>query len=281
MHPRFELSEPREVDLPGRASTIVWDSGQTDTLPLLLLHGWNIDAPTNFGYSFPHLSKQQRVVMYDQHGHGQGPRRNEAFSLEAAADDAVAVLDALNIDTAVVCGFSLGGAVAQTMLRDHPERCAGLVLSATSGTFAESKLEAGQFQVLSKTAKVLRRSPESVKERAFTALRGFCTRRYPGWIGDVVASADPVNLLEAGASLGTFNNDDWIGPVDVPSAFVVTAQDVVVPTRRQVELATLLDVDSMHNVAAGHDVPIRDHHEFHAALCAAAASVTAAAMQDH
>lgn len=280
MHPTFELSEPEQVFLPDRASTLVWDSGNDQgDLPLLLLHGWNVDAPTNFGYAFPHLSAQQRVVMFDMAGHGNGPRRDEAFTIEAAAADGVAVLDALEIDKAVVCGFSLGGAVAQTLLRDHPERCAGLVLSATAGTFAETRRESGQFRALHRAAGALRSSPDALKDRVFAALRRYCTRRYPDWIVDVVASADPVNLLEAGASLGSFNSDGWIGPVEVPSAFVVTAQDTVVPVHRQVELAQTLAVDAMHNVAANHDVPIRNDDEFHAALAAAAATVTAAALR--
>lgn len=279
MHPTFEISEPREIALPDRASTLVWDSGPGDGgLPLLLLHGWNVDAPTNYGYAFPHLRTQQRVVMFDMQGHGNGPRRQEPFTMEAAAADGVAVLDALDIDKAVVCGFSLGGAVAQTMLRNHPDRCAGLVLSATAGTFAETRRESGQFRALRTAASALRRSPDAITNRAFTVLRGYCTRRYPGWIGDVVASADPINLLEAGASLGSFNSESWVDTVDVPSAFVVTARDSVVPVHRQVELAERLSVHVMHNVAADHDVPIRNNDEFHAALCAAAAAVTTAAV---
>ncbi len=282
--PNFALSEPAEVPLPAGGTTLVWDSGTNDgahVVPVLLIHGWNIDAPTNYGYAFPHLAEHHRVIMFDLLGHGHGPRRRDRFTLEAAADDAVAVLDAVGVDRAVICGFSLGGAVAQTVLRKYSNRCAGLVLSATAATFAENRRETAQFVALGRTAQVLRRLPEAARERVFTSLRTFCTRRYPAWIGDVVASADPVNLLEAGASLGQFNRNGWIGNVDVPSAFIVTSKDSVVPPRRQVELAEKLNVDAMHNVAADHDVPIRNDDDFHAALHQAVATVTVAATQAH
>ena len=44
---------------------------------------------------------------------------------------ALAVLDALGIDRAHICGLSLGGVVAIAMHRLAPERCASLILADT------------------------------------------------------------------------------------------------------------------------------------------------------
>ena len=50
------------------------------------------------------------------------------------ADDAAAVLDDAGCDRAVVCGYSLGGMVAQTMAAARTQRVAGLVsLSSSTG----------------------------------------------------------------------------------------------------------------------------------------------------
>jgi pimeloyl-ACP methyl ester carboxylesterase len=50
------------------------------------------------------------------------------YSLEDMADDAVAVLDALNIEKAHICGASMGGMIVQAIAFRHPSR----VLSLTS-----------------------------------------------------------------------------------------------------------------------------------------------------
>ena len=50
------------------------------------------------------------------------------YSLEDMADDAVAVLDALNIEKAHICGASMGGMIVQVIAFRHPSR----VLSLTS-----------------------------------------------------------------------------------------------------------------------------------------------------
>ena len=54
------------------------------------------------------------------------------YALEDMAADAAAVLDYAGCDRAVVCGYSLGGMVAQTMASAMPERVAGLVSLASN-----------------------------------------------------------------------------------------------------------------------------------------------------
>ncbi len=56
------------------------------------------------------------------------------YSLEDMADDAIGLLDALNIDKAHVCGASMGGAITQVVGYRHPERALSLVpIMATTG----------------------------------------------------------------------------------------------------------------------------------------------------
>lgn len=275
--PSYDIGEAQRVSLNNRGTTSVWDSGAADGIAVLLLHGWNIDAPTNYGFAFPRLASTQRVVMFDQHGHGHGLRNDATFTLKSAADDAIAVLDALEIDSAIVVGYSLGGAVAQTLLANHPDRCAGIVLSATSGNFAERRREVAQFEFLGRVSRLLRRVPPTARSGVFAAILRVTTRHYPNWIADVVRQADAITLLEAGAALGTLSPEKITTPSPVPSSFVVTSKDRIVPPERQVRLAQELGVTSMHNVHAGHEVPIRNDREFNDALVEAVRTVTVAA----
>jgi pimeloyl-ACP methyl ester carboxylesterase len=72
-----------------------------------------------------------RVVLADARGHGQSspaPTPGEYEYADLAAD-ALAILDGLEIDRAVLAGASMGAHTAVRVALDAPERVAGLVLA--------------------------------------------------------------------------------------------------------------------------------------------------------
>ncbi|MFB6105748.1 MAG: alpha/beta fold hydrolase [Halobacteriaceae archaeon] len=78
------------------------------------------------------LSGDYATVTYDLRGHGRtGGSDRRAYSMRTYAADLHALLDALDVERAVLCGLSMGGCVAMTYAAAHPERVAGLVLADT------------------------------------------------------------------------------------------------------------------------------------------------------
>src|SRR5258708_28092027 len=72
------------------------------------------------------------VIIFDQQGHGRAPDTPRAMSYEQFADDAAALLRALQVDRADVMGYSQGGGVALQLALRHPTLVDKLVsLSAT------------------------------------------------------------------------------------------------------------------------------------------------------
>ena len=61
-----------------------------------------------------------------------GLRVKSPYTLDDMAADSVAVLDALGIDKAHVCGASMGGMIAQRVAARYPERVKSLTLMMTS-----------------------------------------------------------------------------------------------------------------------------------------------------
>jgi pimeloyl-ACP methyl ester carboxylesterase len=95
--------------------------------PIVLLHGlastsriWMLTAPF--------LAERCRVVALDQRGHGETAKPDAGYDFASVTADAVAFLDALGLERAVLAGHSWGGNVAVEVAARHPKRVAGLVL---------------------------------------------------------------------------------------------------------------------------------------------------------
>jgi 3-oxoadipate enol-lactonase len=108
---------------------LYWESAGTGS-PVLLIHGLGLSGGA-WWRTVEALSPALRVITFDHRGIGLSKSATPAFTTEAMADDAAAVLDALGLDDAHVYGFSLGGMVAQQLALRHPGRARSLVLGAT------------------------------------------------------------------------------------------------------------------------------------------------------
>lgn len=72
-----------------------------------------------------------RAVAVSQRGHGDSDKPATGYQIEDFAADAVALLDALCIEQAVLAGHSGSCLVARRIAIDRPERVVGLVLEAS------------------------------------------------------------------------------------------------------------------------------------------------------
>ena len=114
--------------LDGR-TRLYWES-VGDGPPVLLIHGLGLSGGA-WWRTVDALSPDMRVITFDARGIGRSESLMPAYTTEAMADDAVAVLDHLGIAETHLYGLSLGGMVAQQLTLRHPRRVRSLVLGAT------------------------------------------------------------------------------------------------------------------------------------------------------
>lgn len=241
----------RELPGPPGAPTVV------------LLHGWTATADLNWFPAFVPLGRKFHVVALDHRGHGHGLRSRRPFKLTDCADDVAALLDTLEVSTATIVGYSMGGAIAQLVWRRHRPRVRSLVLAATSRNFAGSREEAMAFMGLAGLAAVSRVVPDVLRRRVVHQYLGKRAEKgWEAWAIEQVRPHDWTAVLEAGRAIGSFSSREWIGTVDVPTSVIITNDDHVVPTRRQVRLAESIPDAHVFRIDGDHDVCVSGADRF-------------------
>ena len=122
-----------------RAATVTLESGLnlsyaeqgTESGPAVLLLPGPTDSWRSYEPVLDRLPHSIRAIAVSQRGHGDSDKPDSGFGVEDFAGDVVELLNALEIDRAVLVGHSGSCLVARRVALDHPARIAGLVLEAS------------------------------------------------------------------------------------------------------------------------------------------------------
>ena len=111
--------------------------------PAVVLLPGPTDSWRSFGPVLDRLPHWFRAIAVSQRGHGDSDKPASGYGIEDFAGDVVELLNALEIDRAVLVGHSGSCLVARRVALDHPHRIAGLVLEASPTSLRDD--EARQF----------------------------------------------------------------------------------------------------------------------------------------
>ena len=94
------------------------------------------------------LVDQFRVVRYDSRGHGRSDAPPGPYTVERLALDGLAVLDALQVDRAHVCGLSLGGMVALWLAIHRPARIGRAIFANTAARIGSEAIWSARIEAV-------------------------------------------------------------------------------------------------------------------------------------
>ncbi|MBK8618995.1 MAG: alpha/beta fold hydrolase [Anaerolineales bacterium] len=80
----------------------------------------------------PFLAEHFQVVTFDNRGVGQSDKPAGPYTAQMLAADTAGLLDALDIENAIIAGHSMGGFIAQAMALDFPQKVKKLILCSTN-----------------------------------------------------------------------------------------------------------------------------------------------------
>ena len=239
----------RTLLLPGRGELFLRDTGGGGPA-VMLLHGWMVSADVNWFSAYEDLiAAGYRVLAIDHRGHGRGLRPLVPFRLRDCAADAAAALRTLGLAPALVVGYSMGGAIAQLIAREHADVASGVVLSATAQHWQDPKT-LRLWRAMGALGVSLSLAPRPLWGWGLRRL-GMPANPETVWIQSELTRNSARDIAEAGRELGRFDSRPWLSSVNVPTATVITTRDEAVPVYKQRELAAAAG-GPVFEVSIGH-----------------------------
>jgi pimeloyl-ACP methyl ester carboxylesterase len=180
------------------------------------------------------LSDRYRLTVFDNRGAGRTKLSAAGSSPATMADDAAAVMAALDVERAHVMGFSGGSAIAQEVALRHPERVSSLVLVGTYAwpdAYFRSMLTA--FRWLVTGAPSERAMLESFFLWVYTP-RAHANGMVEAIIEEALEFPHPQKPEEFQAQIDAFlrhDTRDRLHGIHVPTLVLTGALDIIAPPR--------------------------------------------------
>jgi pimeloyl-ACP methyl ester carboxylesterase len=226
-------------------------------LPVLFVHGFPFDRAM-WRHQLAVLTKCRRIAP-DLRGAGASSAPAQGYSMARYADDLVAVLDALAVRRAVVCGLSMGGYIAFELVRRHADRVAALVLADTR---AEPDTAAGRTARDELIALARREGVGAVNERLLPKLLAPSTfTRQPELVTEVREMMGRYSLPGMVGALGALrdrpDSSATLAEIRVPTLVLVGEEDQVVsPAAAERMAAAIAGARCVTIPGAGHLAPL-------------------------
>lgn len=210
--------------------------------PVLMIMG--IAATSDYwGSAFLEVLAQRfELITYDHRGIGRSARVAVDFTIGELADDAEGLLAALEIESAHVLGFSLGGMVAQALALRRPTAVRRLVLGGTAcnGRSALSSATLGKLE-----RAMVSSDPEAALQAGLEANVSPAGATNPelraAWVRMVTQTRLPLRTVQRQLdALRAHDSADRVAAIAAPTLVVHGAEDQLVEPSHGLALADAL-----------------------------------------
>jgi pimeloyl-ACP methyl ester carboxylesterase len=157
--------------------------------------------------------------------------------MELFADDVVALLDYLEIEQAVICGLSMGGYIAFSLVHRFPHRVRALVLAATRASAENVEARQTRYELAARTRV---HGPQVVVDAMLPKMVSAATRQHSPQIVDFVKNMMQTTNAEVmartlEAMAGRADHRDILPGINMSALVVRGDQDEII-TREDMDL---------------------------------------------
>lgn len=244
------------------------DQGPREATPIIFIHAFPLNH-TMWEPQLSALSPTYRVIAYDIRGHGESDIGAGQYTIELFVDDLIVLLDHLKIETAVLCGLSMGGYIALRALERHPERVSAIVLSDT-----RSEADSDEAKIKrTATLKLIKEKGVPLFAEGFvkSALAPETFNTHPETVHrvkEMVLKNSSIGVC--GALLALASRTDTtasLNHIKIPTLILVGEKDQVTPPSDSIAMNEKIKTAHMHVIAhAGHLSNLENPEEFNQRL---------------
>lgn len=194
--------------------------------PLLLVHGLMISGEM-FEDVLDDFAVRHRVIVPDLRGHGRSRDLPGPYSATRLAADLQHLLDHLGIPSAAVLGYSQGGAIAQQLVLDAPQRCERLVLACTYAFNMATRREQVEGHLVPPLLALLgmRRFARLMAWQGLKELDPRMATR----VTELIADQDRTLMVEAWNEAMRFDSRPQLARIECPTLILAGGRDAGVP----------------------------------------------------
>lgn len=175
------------------------------------------------------LEKDYHVVRLDMRGHGASEASAGPYTLEALADDVIAVMDSLAITEAHWVGLSIGGMIGQSLLLRYPDRFISATLCDTSSIVPSTALSAWAERVNKVESEGLESIADTTMERWFTADFRASSQSAVEKIRTQFISTSDTGYIACCRAIMQLNYTEQLTKIDTPTCIIVGSDDIATP----------------------------------------------------
>lgn len=106
------------------------EEGEAEDAVIIFIHGFPFNKWT-WENQIGLLKERYRVIAYDVRGHGESIANTAQMNMNQLSDDLFSFMDAIGVESAIICGLSMGGYIALSSVLSQPARIEALILCDT------------------------------------------------------------------------------------------------------------------------------------------------------
>lgn len=198
---------------------------------MLLMHGYPLSGAL-FGRNREALAEQYQVITLDHRGYGISEAPEVPSDVATYASDALAVLDELGVDQAIIGGHSMGGPITFEMYQMAPERFRAMILIDTIAAPA-STIEAALWQGFAEEAEANGISTVYINFLIKDMLSGDTRVNQPELVQYLTTVIEQASVDAAiGGARALASRPDYtelLGQIEVPALVYVGVEDTIYP----------------------------------------------------
>lgn len=222
------------IEVEPGVKLFIEDSGSGALGTLVFIHGWTMSNKA-FEYQFQYLAPLgYRCIGIDLRGFGHSDKPWGKYNYDVFAADIRTVLATLQIDNAVLCGHSMGGAIALQYVAQH--KAAGIKKLVLIGAAAPSFVQRPDYAYGIERSAVDSMIQDCLRDRAklLTRFGEMCFAKsvspaFARWFHSIAMNASPYATVRCLEALRDLDLRTYMEQIKVPTLIMHGSKDQITP----------------------------------------------------